>query len=68
MFITLPKAKNSWENFRGKLKNCKSLAQRICPRLRYIVQAASLCMRVFDYLYTSGIMYICDILAHVYKS
>ena len=36
----LPIAKNSWENFRGTLKNresCKSLAQRIFPFLRYFV-------------------------------
>ena len=35
-----PKAKNSQENFCGKLKNHKnhkSLAQRIFPRLRYLV-------------------------------
>ena len=34
----LPKAKNSWENFRSKLKNREnheSLAQQIFPRLRY---------------------------------
>ena len=28
-------AKNSQENFCGKLKNCESLAQHIFPRLRY---------------------------------
>ena len=36
----LPKAKNSWENFRGKLKNCencKSLTQRIFSCLRYMI-------------------------------
>ena len=31
----LPIAENSRENFRGKLKNRESLAQRIFPRLRY---------------------------------
>ena len=30
----LPIAKNSRENFRGKLKNRENLAQRIFPRLR----------------------------------
>ena len=34
VFITLPKAKNSRENFCGKLKNCECLAQRIFPCLR----------------------------------
>ena len=41
----LPIAKNSWENFCGKLKNCEyreSLAQRIFPRLRYIWRKCSL--------------------------
>ena len=32
----LPTAKNSWENFCGKLKNRESLAQRIFSRLRYM--------------------------------
>ena len=32
----LPKAKNSRESFRGKLKNRESLTQRIFPRLRYL--------------------------------
>ena len=30
----LPVAKISQKNFRGKLKNCKSLAQQIFPHLR----------------------------------
>ena len=35
----LPIAENSWENFRGTLKNRENhetLAQQIFPRLRYI--------------------------------
>ena len=35
VFYYLPIAKNSQENFCGKLKNRKSLAQRIFPCLRY---------------------------------
>ena len=36
VFITYLKAKNSWEIFCGKLKNRKSLVQRIFPCLRYM--------------------------------
>ena len=49
----LPKAKNSRENFHGKLKNREnreSLAQRIFPRLRYTHENFMLhwgCQRVF---------------------
>ena len=33
----LPIAKNLWENFHSKLENYESLAQRIFPRLQYML-------------------------------